>query len=133
MSIAAVVSERSSSGRVSQGRTKVIDGLKLDVKSEELVARLDERIAVHRAKVEAYGAQLRKLGDIGPDPDDDDVVAELRGGGSPRHGLERKHQRHIERVEWLTFVRDHLVSGEVYRMSEEDLRFAELLPDRCRW
>ena len=112
----------------------MIQGLKLDVPAEELIARLDERVAMHRTKVEAFDAQLRRLGEIGPDPDDDDVLAELRGRGSPRHGLEQKHQQHLERAELLTFLRNHLVAGEVYRLSEEDLRFAELLPtNRYGW
>ena len=82
----------------------MIEGLKLDVRAEELVARLDERAAAHQAKVDAYSAQLRRLGDLGPDPEDDDAVAELRGHGSPRHSLERKHQQHSERVVLLTFL-----------------------------
>ena len=61
------------------------------------------------------------------------MVAELRGRGSPRHGLERKHQEHPARVALLTFLRDHLVAGEMYRLGEEDLRFGELLPDRFGW
>lgn len=111
----------------------MIEGLKLDVRAEELVARLDERVAVHQAKADAYSAQLRRLGAIGPDPEDDDVMADLRGNGSPRHSLERKHQQHSERIALLTFLRDHLVPGEVYRLSQEDLRFAEFLPDRYGW
>ena len=111
----------------------MIHGLKLDVPAEELVTRLDERIARHRAKVDAYQAQLHRLGEIGPDPEDDDPVAELRGRGSPRSGLERKRQEHLERVELLTFLRQHLVTAETYRLSEEDLRFAELLPHGRYW
>ena len=111
----------------------MVEGLKLDVRAEELIARLDERVSAHRAKADAYGAQLRRLGEIGPDPEDDNVVAELRGRGSPRRSLEQKHQLHTQRAALLTFMRDHLVAGEIYRLSEEDLRFAELLPDRCGW
>ena len=103
----------------------------IDADSQQLCKRVT--IAIHRAKVDAYGAQLRRLGDIGPDPEDEDVVAELRGGASARHSLERKHQQHTERVALLSFIRDHLVAGEVYRLREEDLRFAELLPDRYGW
>ena len=65
----------------------MIEGLKLDVRAEELVAALNERVATHRAKVDAYSAQLRRLGDIGPDPEDDDVVAELRDEGRRVTGL----------------------------------------------
>ena len=33
------------------------------------------------------------------------------------------------RVAALTLIRDHLVAGEVYRLGEYDLRFADLLPE----
>ena len=111
----------------------MIEGLKLDVRAEELKTRIGARIAEHQARVDAYARQLKRLADIEPEPDDDDVVSEIRGGGSPRSAVERKHQQHSERVSLLTFLRDHLVEGEVYRLSQEDLRFAEFLPDRYGW
>ena len=111
----------------------MIEGLKLDVRTEELKTRIGARIAEHQAKVDGYARQLQRLVDIGPDPEDDSVLSEFRGGGSPRSAVERKHQQHSERVALLTFLRDHLVEGEIYRLSQEDLRFAEFLPDRFGW
>jgi hypothetical protein len=114
----------------------MIEGLKLDVKADELVRLLNERIAHHQNRANTYEAQLRKLSAIQDDSDNDeeDVVAELRGRGSALHGVERKLRDHSDRAGVLTFVRDHIVRDEVYRLTEEDLRTIEVLPDRYgRW
>ncbi len=113
----------------------MIEGLKLDVRAEELVRRLEERIAYHRSKAEAYGAQIEKLGEIPSigEEEEDDVVALTRGRESPRISLERKVKEHVDRAAILTFLRDHIVPGEVYRLSEQDLRMAEILPGRYPW
>jgi hypothetical protein len=112
----------------------MIEGLKLDIRADELMQRLDSRIAHHRAKADAYDSQLLKLGEIEPSLEDDDVMGALRGRESPRASLERKRHEHLERVEVLTFLREHIVNTEVYRLDEQDLRMAELLPDRFnRW
>jgi hypothetical protein len=44
--------------------------------------------------------------------------------------LRRRAQRERERAEALTFMRNHVVRGETYRLTADDLRTLELLPDR---
>jgi len=112
----------------------MIEGLKLDIGAEELVQRLQERITYHRSKAESYGAQLEKLGEIQtPGEDEEDIVSLTRGRESPRLTIERKVKEHLDRAAILTFLRDHIVPGEVYRLNEHDLRMAEILPDRYPW
>ena len=112
----------------------MIEGLKLDVKAEELIQRPEERIAHHRSKAESYGLQLEKLGEIQPIvEEEEDVLSLTRGRESPRITLERKVKEHSDRAAILKFLRDHVVPGEVYRLSEHDLRLAEILPDRYAW
>ncbi len=113
----------------------MIEGLKLDVKAEELVRSLAERIRYHRSKAESYSAQIDKLGEVASigEEEEEDVIAFTRGHESPRTSLERKVKEHVERAAILTFLRDHLVPGEVYRLSEQDLRMAEILPGRHAW
>jgi hypothetical protein len=41
--------------------------------------------------------------------------------------LDRRRLYHHERAALLTFLRDHLVAGEVYRLSPDELRLAELI------
>lgn len=111
----------------------MIEGLKLDIKAEELIQRLEERIAHHRSKAESYGLQLEKLGEIQPIEEEEDILSLSRGRESPRITLERKLKEHMDRAAILKFLRDHVVQGEVYRLSEHDLRLAEILPDRYTW
>ena len=113
----------------------MIHGLKLDVGADELIQKIDDRLTHHQGRVAAYQLQLQKLDAIEPrDEDDDDPISSLRGRESPKESVERKAREHQERTEVLTFLRDHVVRGEVYRLDEDDLRAAEILPNRCgRW
>jgi len=112
----------------------VIEGLKLDVRADELVERLGERIAHHRERAAAYEAQLARLGEVVPEVGEDDPVLDgFRAPERPQVSLERKRGEHAGRAEVLAFIRDHIVRGEVYRLDEEDLRGAEILPRRLLW
>jgi hypothetical protein len=51
----------------------------------------------------------------------------------PDHICANEAERHGWRVEVLGFIRDHIVSAEVYRLGEADLAFSELLPEKPAW
>jgi hypothetical protein len=51
----------------------------------------------------------------------------------PEHICENEEERHEWRAEVLAFIRDHIEPGAVYRLSEADLLFAELLPEKPGW
>lgn len=113
----------------------MIEGLLIDVRADELTQRLDQRIAHHRAKASACEAQLAKF-DLAPDADDEDEDGAMDAFCGPERShtrLARKRAEHTTRAEMLTFIRDHLVPGEVYRLDEGDLRTAEILPRRGPW
>jgi hypothetical protein len=46
---------------------------------------------------------------------------------------ENKAERYEWRIDVLEFIRDHIDASEVYRLSETDLAFAELLPEKPGW
>ena len=94
----------------------MIDGLKVSISGTELRAKLNERIESH-ARQAAHWAKLRDE----PPPED--------GVGMPDHMVEHSIARAHDQVETLTFLRDHIVEAETYRLGEYDLRFADLLPD----
>lgn len=107
----------------------MIQGFQVDVHSAELVERLDGRIAHHRSRAASYEAQLGRLAEVQTDADDeDDPVRAFRQGGSPREGLERKFREHRDRVAFLSFLREHVVPTETYRLDEGDLRTLEIVP-----
>lgn len=102
----------------------MIDGLKLDVTADEIVKLLDQRINEHTACADADESNAEKFEQT--DGDDDDGVDEV----TVSTRLRRRAQRARDRAEALTFMRHHVVRGETYRLTAEDLRTLELLPDR---
>lgn len=106
----------------------MIEGLQLDVTANELTERLEGRIAHHRSRATAYEAQLGKLAEVQTDGDDDDDPIRRFRDGSPREGLERKLRTHRDRATYLTFLRDHIVPKETYRLDEDDLETLEIAP-----
>jgi hypothetical protein len=108
----------------------MIEGLLLDVPAEELMERLDGRIAHHRSRVASYEAQLGKLAEVQTDADDEDDPVRALRSGSPRESLERKLREHRDQAAFLMFLREHLVPKEMYRLEESDLRTLEIVPGR---
>lgn len=105
----------------------MIDGFKIDVAAEELVAHLERRVAYHRARTGECESRLRRLQALEPAASDDDDDYDFCAS-SRVHGVERRMARHRNREVFLMFARTHLVATEVYRLSEGDLRLLEWLP-----
>ena len=101
----------------------MIDGLKLTVTGDELRTLLDERIADHLRRAERWKRELART-------PDQQAEEEPR---LPDHICENEGERHEWRADVLGFIRDHIDSGEVYRLGEADVAFGELLPDKPGW
>jgi hypothetical protein len=110
----------------------VIEGLKLDVPADELARRLSELIAWHESRAGGCDDRLRRLAAIQAEVRNIDEHLDGLGweGGFERlsGALERTRAHHRERAWVLVFLRDHLVSAEVYRLDVEDLRLTGLIP-----
>ena len=105
----------------------MIDGLKIDVTSEELIRHLDERVRHHHERASACMARVKRTEALQSEPDDEDGPF---AGGLPgyAHELERRAARHRDREALLMFFRNHVIAHEIYRLSEADLQSLELLP-----
>jgi hypothetical protein len=107
----------------------MIDGMRLDVSADEIATVLDLRIADYLSRAEADEHNAKKLESTeGGDDDDDDEIGVY--GSSAATRLRRRAQRARERRDALTFMRNHLVRGETYRLSADDLRVLEVLQER---
>jgi hypothetical protein len=106
----------------------MIDGLRLDVTADEIVRLLDERIAEHSANAVSDDQNAQKLDALKRPDDVDDEIWEDDSSAVAR--LRRRAQRERERSEALTFMRGHVIRGETYRLSTEDLRTLEILDGR---
>jgi hypothetical protein len=98
----------------------MIEGLKLTMTGDEIRKRLAERIKQHQEVVAHYMKEAARE----PDPKDDyDVVL-------PEHMCEYEQALHGWHVEALTYIREHIEGGEIYRLGPADLAFGELLPEK---
>ena len=109
----------------------MIQGIAIDVKGAELVERVNARAAHHEERAQACDAQLRLLR-TGAPPRVDQRKSPVRGAIEPfnEETLERKTRQHRERAQALLFLGKHIVPDEIYRVTEMDLRAADLIPDR---
>jgi hypothetical protein len=95
----------------------VIDGLKIQMSAEELALRLSERANWNDATADEYERQLRRR------------PAERDDPRMPDQLLELESEQHRGRAATLRLLRDHLVPGGIYLLAEQDLQFADLVPE----
>ena len=95
----------------------MIDGLRLTIPGEELRRRLEERIADHRHRAEDWKHEQART------PEEQTEESLL-----PEQMCENEAERHEWRADVLEFIREHVEGGEIYRLGEADLAFAEVLP-----
>ncbi len=104
----------------------MIEGLRLDVTADEIVKLIDRRITEHTENAETDEADAKKF-DVTARTDEDDEYADEMSVGAR---LRRRAQRERERADALGFMRNHVVRGETYRLTNDDLRTLEILPGR---
>jgi hypothetical protein len=104
-------------------KPSVIDGLRLTFTGSELRQRLEDRMDDHRGSIERW---TRARARTPEEQTDDDPIL-------PEHICENEAERHEWRIEVLEFIRDHIEADAVYRLGEENLEFAELLPSKPGW
>ncbi len=105
----------------------MIEGLRLDVTAEEIVKMLEQRIVEHTENAASDETDAKKLDATARTSDEDDECVDDISVGTR---LRRRAQRERERAEALGFMRDHVVRGETYRLTNDDLRTLEILPPR---
>lgn len=108
----------------------MVQGLWIDVKGDELARRVGERATHHRTLSTRLQEKLRDLGKARSATTRRATVNPFLDNESPRKHLERQIRQHDERATAFEFIRDHIASGETYRLSENDLRQVELFPER---
>ncbi len=87
---------------------EIVQDLRRHVTGKELAVRLAERIRWHRERGDVLIQQMKKLGEVEREAADE-LAKALSGYESPR---------------------DHLASGETYRLDSTDLRMTEILPEK---
>lgn len=88
---------------------------------------IDQRITEHTANAATDEADAKTFEATARTDDDDDEYADEMSVGAR---LRRRAQRQRERADALSFMRNHVVRGETYRLTNDDRRALEILPGR---
>ena len=99
----------------------MIEGLHFDVPFEEMKKRLLIKVTHHLGRADWYRARVSDLKAGSPNIDHNVT------GGNPVSQLESRAETHQNRAEFFTFMADHLIKGETYRLSERDLITLEFI------
>ena len=100
----------------------MIEGVKIDITSQELYEHLMERVSYHEEKRDFYKSQAASLkaghvGEMDKSAISNDPVASLEGS----------QNRHKEAAALFRFLAEHLVEDEVYRLEERDFTRLEII------
>src|ERR1700704_3567383 len=96
----------------------MIDGLKIELKSDELKTTIQSRADHHKAKVKFYEEQVVALQEQG--------VSQAHITNDPITGLKNSAQEHRKQYAFFSFVADHIIPNEIYRIDEYGLTRLEL-------
>ena len=98
----------------------MIEGIFMDVTSAELDEHLRARALHHKDRAGTYARQSAEL-------EADQSEHDQNLSNNPVRSLKDSQRHHQTRAELFTFMADHLVPNEVYRVSESDLTRLELI------
>jgi hypothetical protein len=96
----------------------MIEGIKIDMTCEELRAHVKFRVDHHVKKHNFYAQQVETLS-VGRE-----AMANI--SNDPVTSLKHSMETHKERAAFFNVLAEHLIEGEVYRLSESDLMRLEL-------
>lgn len=99
----------------------MINGLQVDVKSDELSKILQERMKHHEDKSHVYEVKAAELAKTIKDIEEDMTVGKV-SGGTPAENLVAKSREHREKASYYKFMIDHVIQNDVYRLGQEDLQ-----------
>lgn len=102
----------------------IIEGLKIQVSSEELEQHLRDRAAHHAARREFYLGQARNLDsgihELELDEEAEAMAFSNSGRGDPRQSMRAAAKTHEERQAFFTFLADHIVQDVTYQLTESE-------------
>jgi hypothetical protein len=97
----------------------MIEGLKIEITSDELRVHILARAEHHRERATFYEAQVSNLRAGG-------LTAERGVSNDPVGSLNHSATQHRNKTAFFAFLAEHLVPGETYRLTENDLERLEI-------
>lgn len=100
----------------------MINGLLVDVPSEELKKIVGSRAKHHADKANAYEAKAKDLQATIKDIEDDVEFGKTSMGATPAGSLISKAREHRDKAIHFEFMLAHVIQNDTYRLGQDDLR-----------
>lgn len=97
----------------------MIKGITIHIGTDELKEHLLKKVQYHQDKAVFYKNQVGAL-----EGSKEDLSS---GSNNPVDSLANSAKKHIGKSEYYQFIVDHLVPGETYELSENDLTRLEII------
>lgn len=110
----------------------MIEGLHFDVTSGQLMQHLRERMEYHRERQAVYDREISRLEKVDLERESDQDIHLTRVDG-PKENLKRRSEEHRAKAQKFELLLNHVILGEVYRLSDEDLIKLEFIDQSSRW
>jgi len=91
----------------------MIEGLKIDLSSDELMKHLAKRADHHKERATWYQSRAKELNAA--------IPAETNVTGDPVQNLRQHAETHKRRHTFFRLLADHIIPNETYRLTEGDL------------
>ena len=108
----------------------MIQGLYIDVSSDEIRTMLQDRLKYHQGKTSFYKEQLAKMQQIDKALGEEARTIGKTSSASPTESLESSVRKHENMTLYYKFMSEHVVPNETYRLGDGELQRLGILAGR---
>lgn len=109
----------------------MIDGIKLQLSTQELKELIVKRVEYHQKKHDWAAQKVKEiepeLGELDDEAGRQGKYTNSLGNGNPVSAFKQQAKHHGDRVTYFKFLAEHLIPNETYVLEEDDLRRIEVL------
>jgi len=98
----------------------MINGLQVDVASDELTRIMQERLKYHQDKADVFEKNAAELMKTIKNIEEDMSTGKV-SGGNPAEQLQTKAREHKEKATYYKFMLEHVIKNDTYRLGQDDL------------
>lgn len=108
----------------------MIEGLHFDVSSDEMTKILQERINQCNEKINLYELQAKAQDDLAKKYDEGKENDMPKVSNSQADNLRARISEYKQKVREYTFLLNHVIKNEVYRLERDDLQYLGIVQSR---
>lgn len=108
----------------------MIEGLQVDVQSEELKRILLSRVDYHNNKADLYSKKAAELRASIANVEEDVEFGKVSNGKDISSNMTSQAKDHKDKATHFQFMLDHVVQNDVYRLAQEDLQMLGIASTR---